>query len=143
MNEDTRLLLKECDAGTKMAVDTIDQVLPSIHSSDFKNGLKKYRDAHVSFGDKLHALLSDGDEAAGDIGIMAKASARLMTGFRLMLDDSDKKIASMLTDGCNMGIQSVGKFLNQYDQATKESRRLAEKLLQDEEDFMGKLREFL
>ena len=57
MNEDTRLLLKECDAGTKMAVDTIDQVLPSIHSSDFKNGLKKYRDAHVSFGDKLHARM--------------------------------------------------------------------------------------
>ena len=48
-----------------------------------------------------------------------------------------------MMDGCNMGIQSVGKFLNQYDQATKESRRLAEKLLQDEEDFMGKLREFL
>ena len=143
MNEDTRLLLKECDAGTKMAVDTIDQVLPSIHSSDFKNGLKKYRDAHVSSGDKLHALLSDGDEAAGDIGIMAKASARLMTGFRLMLDDSDKKIASMLTDGCNMGIKSIEKYLNQYTKASKEARKTAENIVRLEENMMEDLRPYL
>ena len=73
----------------------------------------------------------------------AEAFSWISTEMKMMLDRDNSQVAKIMMDGCNMGIQSVGKFLNQYDQATKESRRLAEKLLQDEEDFMGKLREFL
>ena len=56
MNDDTKNLLKECNAGTKMAVQTLDQLLPSVHDPDFKDSLEKYRNAHASFGDKLHGL---------------------------------------------------------------------------------------
>ena len=143
MNEDTKKLLKECDAGTKMAVDNINQLLPSIHSSDFREGLEKYRDAHVSFGDKLHQLLHENGEYAGDLGIMAKTSARIMTGMKLILDDSDKKIASMLTDGCNMGIKSISKYLNQYTSADKSAIKISENIIRLEESMMEDLRQYL
>ena len=79
MNDDTKNLLKECGAGTKMAVQTLDQLLPSVHDHDFKDSLEKYRNAHVSFGDKLHSLANRGGTAAGDLGPMEKLSTLLNT----------------------------------------------------------------
>ena len=143
MNEDTRQLLKECDAGTKMAVETINQLLPSIHNSEFRDGMKKYRDAHISFGDKLHSLLNEGGEPSGALGIMAKTSARIMTSMKLILDDSDKKIASMLTDGCNTGVKSISRYLNQCPGADKASVKISENIIRLEESMMEDLRQYL
>ena len=143
MNDDTKNLLKECNAGTKMAVQTLDQLLPSIHDSDLKNSLEKYRDAHVSFGDKLHHMANKGGASGGDLGPMEKLSARLMTGMKLMLNDSDKKIASMLTDGCNMGIKSLSAYLNQYSAADDEARKIAGNIIRLEESMSEDLRQYM
>lgn len=143
MNEDTKHLLKECDAGTKMAVENINQLLPSIHNPDFRDGLEKYRNAHVSFGDQMHNLLSKSGEDSGDLSPMAKASARIMTSMKLVLDDSDKKIASMLTDGCNMGMKTIAKYLNQYANADITAKKIADNIIRLEESMMEDLREYL
>ena len=143
MNDDSRKLLKECDAGTRMAVESLDQMLPSVHSSEFRSMLEKYKNAHESFGDKLHGLLNEQGKTAGDLPPATKLSARLMTGMKLMLDDSDKQIASMLTDGCNMGIKSLGKYLNQYQAAEHDYRQIAEHIIELEEHMMNELRPYL
>ena len=143
MNDDTKNLLKECNAGTKMVVETLNQILPSVHDPDFKKSLEKYRNAHVSFGDKLHSLANKGGEPAGKLGPIEKLSARIMTGMKLMLDDSDKKIASMLTDGCNMGIKSLSAYLNQYTKANHTSREIAGNIIRLEESMSEDLRQYL
>ena len=143
MNDDTKNLLKECNAGTKMAVQTLDQLLPSVHDPDFKDSLEKYRNAHASFGDKLHGLANQGGTAAGDLGPMEKLSARIMTGMKLMLNDSEKKIASMLTDGCNMGIKSLHQYLNEYQAADETSKDIAKRLIHLEESLVKDVREYL
>ena len=48
-----------------------------------------------------------------------------------------------MMDGCNMGIQSIGKFLNEYEEASSESRSLAKKLLHMDEQLMKELKPFL
>ncbi|MCI8465873.1 MAG: hypothetical protein HFI63_08465 [Lachnospiraceae bacterium] len=143
MNDDTKNLLKECNAGTKMAVETLNQLLPSVHDQDFKESLEKYRNAHVSFGDKLHCLANKGGTSAGELGTMEKLSARIMTGMKLMLNDSDKKIASMLTDGCNMGIKALSSYLNQYTGADHTSREIAGNIIRLEESMSEDLRQYL
>lgn len=143
MNDDTKNLLKECDAGTKMAVETLDQLLPSVHDRDFKDSLEKYRNAHVSFGDKLHSLANKGGAPGGDLTPMERLSARVMTGMKLMLNDSDKKIASMLTDGCNMGIKSLSAYLNQYTKADSTSREIAGNIIRLEESMSEDMRQYL
>lgn len=143
MNDDTKNLLKECNAGTKMAVETLNQLLPSVHDREFKESLEKYRNAHVSFGDKLHSLANKGGTSAGDLSVMEKLSARIMTGMKLMLNDSDKKIASMLTDGCNMGIKSLNAYLNQYTGADNTSREIAGNIIRLEENMSEDLRQYL
>ena len=38
-----------------------------------------------------------------------------MTGFSQVLSlHSDKPIAELITDGCNMGVKSLNQYLNQY-----------------------------
>lgn len=143
MNDDTKNLLKECNAGVKMAVQTLGQLLPSIHDHDFKESLEKYRNAHISFGDKLHCLANKGGTSAGELSPMEKLSARIMTGMKLMLNDSDKKIASMLTDGCNIGIKSLNAYLNQYKEADNTSRKIAENIIRLEESMSEDMRQYL
>ena len=62
---------------------------------------------------------------------------------KLMLHDDSSQIAKLLMDGCNMGIQSIGKFLNEYEEASSESRSLAKKLLHMDEQLMKELKPFL
>ena len=51
----------------------------------------------------------------------------------VMMGGGDKKIADVMTDGCDMGIKSLNRYLNQYKNADKRSRNLAEELIASEE----------
>ena len=53
----------------------------------------------------------------------------------MMMKDTDQSIASIMTDGCNMGIKSLSRYLNQYKNASRESKEIAERL----KDFTPKL----
>lgn len=57
--------------------------------------------------------------------------------------ESDQTIAGLMTDGCNMGVKSLSKYLNQYKAADEKSREIAEKLIKLEEEFVGQIRGFL
>lgn len=143
MNDHTIELLKECNSGCKMAVNSMEQIRKYITDSRLENLIDTYRGKFEKTEDASSQMLEDCGIHEKEPSMMAEAFSWISTEMKMMLDRDNSQVAKIMMDGCNMGIQSVGKFLNQYDQATKESRRLAEKLLQDEEDFMGKLREFL
>ena len=143
MEDHTRELLKECSSGCKMAINSINQMREFVTDEKLKCVLDQYDKKHKELEEDTAKLLQKHGSEEQEPGMMASMFSRFMTDIKLLVNKDDSQVAKLAMDGCNMGIQSVGKFLNQYDQATKESRRLAEKLLQDEEDFMGKLREFL
>ena len=56
-NNDTVYLLKECDAGSKMAVASIDDMLDKVQSDDLKKLLTESREHHEKLGNDLHSLL--------------------------------------------------------------------------------------
>ena len=143
MDEQTRKLLEECSSGCRMATDSFGQVREYVRDTNLLRLIDDYTEKHRQLEEEAASLLKEAGNEEKEPGVMASTLSWFTTGIKLTMDSSNSQVAKLLMDGCNMGIQSVGKFLNQYDQATKESRRLAEKLLQDEEDFMGKLREFL
>ena len=59
------------------------------------------------------------------------------------MKNSDSQIAKVLMDGCNMGIQSLSEYRNEYTGASEEAKKIAEKLISLEEDFMSGLKKFL
>ena len=142
-NNDTIYLLKECDAGTKMAVTSIDEVLENVQNSDLKQLLMKSKEHHENLGNEIHALLLDFQSEEKDPSAMAKGMSWLKTNMKLSMDNSSSTIADLITDGCNMGVKSLYKYLNKYPAADNKVKDICEKLIKIEEDLSRDLRGYL
>lgn len=142
-NDDTIRLLKECDAGSKMAVSSIDEILESVEKTELKELLSKSKEHHEQLGNEIHCLLLEYRSEEKDPTAMAKGMSWMKTNMKMTMDSSDATIADLITDGCNMGIKSLYRYLNQYPAADKKVFSLCEKLIRIEEDLRQDLREYL
>ncbi len=142
-NNDTVKLLRECDAGVKMGVESINDVLPDVRSSRFRSDLTSCRDQHetlqAEIKQKLDSLGDDGKEPA----LMAKSMSKMKTNMKMAMEDSDKTIADVMTDGCNMGVKSLHRYLNQYKAADAESKGIATRLIGLEDNLAKQIRQYL
>ena len=75
--------------------------------------------------------------------IQSRAMAWLGTEMKLTMNDDTKTIVGMMMDGCNMGIKSLSGYMNEYSEASAESRALTKRLVKLEEDFHEELRAFI
>lgn len=142
-NNDTVYLLKECDAGSKMAVASIDDMLDKVQSDDLKKLLTESREHHEKLGNDLHSLLIEYKSEEKDPNMMAKGMSHLKTTMKLSMDECDATIADLMTDGCNMGIKSLYKYLNQYPAADHKARELCMRLISIEQELRKELRCYL
>ncbi len=142
MNNDTVKLLRECNAGIKMGENSIKKVLPHAESESLKRTLEVCKNTHAELGDKTHGmLLSFGADTKPPHPV-----ARFMSDMKVrmkVMEGGDDKIADVMTDGCDMGIKSLNRYLNQYKAASKESKDIAKRLIASEEYLEASMREFL
>lgn len=143
VNADTIRLLKECDAGSKMAVASIDDVLEKLKSSELKKLLQESKAHHEKLGRELHALLNENGKSEKDPNPMAKGMSWIKTNVKLSMDDSDATVADLITDGCDMGIKSLHKYLNQYQEADDTAKDICRRLVSIEEELRKGLRAYL
>lgn len=143
VNSDTVKLLQECDAGTKMAVTAIDEVLESVRDSDMKQLLRESRQHHEKLGDEIHSLLISHGTEEKDPSLVAKGMSWMKTNVKMGMDDSDATAAGLITDGCNMGVKSLNKYLNEYKMADHKSKDIGTKLISIEEKLCKDLTKYL
>ncbi len=142
-HNDTIELLKECDAGTKMGVNSIDAVLDHIHESEFSRILNESKEAHQAIGSQIHKQLNEQDESGKEPNPMARGMSWMKTNFMLSANDSDHTAADLITDGCNMGVKTLNRYLNQYQAADDESKKLCRQLIDLEENLAKDIRQYL
>ncbi len=142
-NSDTVELLKECDAGVKMAVASFDDVLERIRNSDMKDLLQKSKASHEELGGEIHSLLDEHNSGEKDPNPVAKTMSWMKTAMKMGMDESDATVADLITDGCNMGVKSLQRYMNQYRGADETSRDICGRLVSMEEDLCRDLREYL
>ena len=142
-NQDTIKLLKECDAGTKMGVTSIDDVLDMVKDERLRKLLMESKDHHSKLGNDLHSLLIEYDSEEKEPNPIAKGMSWFKTNMKLTMNNSDATIADLITDGCNMGVKSLNKYLNQYANADKSAKDICQRLINIEEDLCEKLRVYL
>ena len=142
-SSDTIKLLKECDAGTKMAVSSIDEVIDKVQCQEFKEMLIAFKDQHTKLGNEIHSLLSNENEQDKEPNPIAKGMSWMKTNMKMMMDESDKTVADLITDGCNMGVKSLSRYLNQYYNAHEKSKKICEELISIEENFVIRIRKYL
>ena len=56
-NQDTIHLLKECDAGSKMAVSSIHDMIGNVKNKNLAQLLKETKDHHEKLGNEIHSAL--------------------------------------------------------------------------------------
>lgn len=143
ISDDSINLLRECDAGIKMGIDAINEVLEYVKDANLKELLKKSRDTHERLQDDAAKLLQKHNDQGKNPSPMAKGMSWLKTNMKLTMDSSDSTVADLMVDGCNMGTKALHKYLNEYKMADNESRKLAEDVLTEEEGLAEKMRKYL
>ena len=74
---------------------------------------------------------------------MAKSMSWLKTNVKLTVNDSDSTVADLITDGCNMGVKSLSRYLNQYTAADEKSKDLAKRIIKTEDKLCIGVRPYL
>lgn len=140
---DTIKLLRECDAGIKMGVASIDEVLEAVHDKDFREALRECKAGHEKLGEEIQSLLEQAHDDGKEPNPVAKGMSWMKTNVKLAMDASDETAADLITDGCNMGVKSLSRYLNQYKAASEEAKDLTKRLIQMEEKLVVAIRRFL
>lgn len=144
VEEDTIKLLRECNAGIKMGVSSIGEVLPKVQNEKLKKLLLDNKLEHEKLGGETSQILLDYSDEGKEPNIMAKGMSWIKTNVMVnMADNTDKAIAKLITDGCNMGINSLCEYLNKYQAAEEKVKTLTKHLIRLEEDLVHSLREYL
>lgn len=143
--KDTKLLLKECTAGVKMATEAIDEVIDFAKDPDLKDILSRSRKEHDILDHKLKASVTAYHTEDKDPNPFAKGMSWMKTNMKLAMNngDDDKTIADLITDGCNMGIKSLRRYLNQYPTADDSIKDITNELIGIEEDLLMEVAGYL
>ena len=143
IEQDTIRLLRECDAGVKMGIHSINEVLDGVQSEDFKNCLIQCRNEHEALSTEIQEQLDRFQDEGKNPNPVAKSMSWMKTNMKLAFKESDQKIADLMTDGCNMGVKSLSQYLNQYKAADEKSKDIAKRLINLEEKLALDIRQFL
>ena len=143
IEQDTIKLLKECDAGVKMGVASIDDVLDYVSKSEFKELLIECKNEHEKLREETEVLLHKYHDDGKEPNPIAKGMSWMKTNAKLSFNESDKTVADLITDGCTMGVKSLNKYLNKYEAADEVSKDITKRLINLEEKLAVDIRKFL
>ena len=143
IEQDTIKLLRECDAGVKMGIESIDDVLRFVRSDKLKGYLSECKKEHEKLKDEIDYLLNKYEDEGKDPNPIAKGMSKMKTNVKLGMDTSDETIADLMTDGCNMGVKSLNRYLNEYAAADEVSKDITKRLINLEERLAIDIRQYL
>ena len=143
IESDTIKLLRESDAGVKMGISSIDVVLSHVKSKKLKNALTECKNQHGVLQEEIIELLNKYDDTGKNPNPMSRGMSYIKTNMMLAIKESDATIADLMTDGCNMGVKSLNKYLNKYKAADEVSKDITKRLINLEEKLAIDIRAFL
>ena len=141
--KDTIKLLRECDAGIKMGLSSIEDVSDNVCSQSLRQILSDCKAEHEKLKTDIQTVLGTYQDEGKAPNPVAKGMSWMKTNVMLALDDSDATIADLMTDGCNMGVKSLSRYLNQYKAADGQAKGIAQRLISVEEKLAVDMRPFL
>ncbi|MBR4072037.1 MAG: hypothetical protein IKK26_05730 [Clostridia bacterium] len=143
IEQDTIKLLRECDAGVKMGISSLEDVIPHVKSEKLRKYLSSCKKEHDKLEDEIKEHLDRFEDDGKEPNPIAKSMSELKTNFKLGINESDETIADLMTDGCNMGVKSLNKYLNEYKAADEFSKDITKRLINLEERLAIDIRKYL
>ena len=143
VNSDTIELLRECNAGIKMGVATIDNVFDKTENEELKRILNESKQKHEKLGNETHELLNSYEDSGKEPNPMAKGMSWIKTNVMLSLNRGDTTVSALITDGCNTGAESLNTYSNEYEAAEEKAKNIAKRLITLEEELAEEISCFL
>ena len=143
IESDTIKLLRECDAGVRMGIDSIEEVLDNVKSKSLEKYLTDCKNEHNELQKEINELLEKYEDEGKAPNPIAKGMSWMKTNWRLSMDNTDNTIADLMTDGCNMGVKSLNRYLNEYEAADEVSKDIAKRRINLEERLTIDIRKYL
>lgn len=143
IEHDTIELLRECDAGIRMGIAAIDEVKDHVEDTDFRTMLDRYQREYAQLQNEISGVLHEYHDEGKDPNPLAKGMAWIKTNFEMAVNESDQTIADLITDGCNMGIKSLNKYLNQYRAADGRAEDFTRRLIELQDRQLKEIARYL
>lgn len=143
IEQDTIKLLRECDAGIKMGVASIGDVKNRVHDGALQKSLSKCSQGHEKLKTEIQTLLDRYQDEGKNPNPIARGMSLMKTKMKMKMDPSDATVADLMTDGCNMGVKSLSRYLNQYKAADETSKDITKRLIGLEEQLAVDMRPYL
>ncbi len=143
IESDTIKLLRECDAGIKMGMESIDEVIDKVKDDRFKRCLADCRAEHNKLKEEIQTMLDEYGDEGKNPPKMVQGMSKMKTGVMLAMEKSDATVADLMTDGCNMGVKSLNCYLNQYEAAEERAKDITKRLIRLEEQLVVDIRPYL
>ena len=122
---------------------SIDSVLEHVKGDTFRQRLMQCKQEHNELQDEIQMLLDGYHDEGKNPNPMAKGMSWMKTNMKLHMEPSDATIADLMTDGCNMGVKSLNRYLNEYEAADEVSKDIAKRLINLEEKLAVDIRQYL
>lgn len=143
VEQDTLRLLRECDQGVRMGIDSLNDVMESVQNTQMRSLLSDCKTAHEGLKERIHTELAQCRDPGKAPNPMAKGMSWLKTNWKLAVEPTDQTVADLITEGCDMGVRSLSRYLNQYKAADENSKAIAKELIQSEAQLSVSLRGYL
>ena len=143
MENDTGKLLEACNEGIKMGVESIEEVLGRVGNEKMKTRLEDCRLEHQKLRNETGEYLKQMGTDAKEPNPIAKGMSWMKTEMKLAVETSDEMIADLMTDGCNMGVKTLSRYLNRYPNANGTAVELTSRVIRSEEALAKDMRAFL
>ena len=135
--------MRESDAGVEMGIASIDDVLEFTKDEKLKKCLEENKKIHENIQNEIESMLDKYGDDGKAPNPVAKGMSWLKTNTMLTLNESDKTIADLITDGCNMGVKTLNKYLNQYEAADEASKDITKRIINLESALARDIRQYL
>lgn len=139
-------LLNYIHKDSEMGIASLTALIRKLNTKD--NKIKKIVEAELkgyeNFKKESEKLLKKHKSEVIDASMMAKTMSTVKLNFEVMKDNSDAKIADILTKGFTMGTIDMNKKIEAYkDDAEKDILSLAKNFLKFQEENIEILKEYL
>lgn len=140
---DTKKLLRECEAGIKMGIASLDDVMAKANDFALEQTIGNSRQEHIALRTDAQVQLSQLADKGKNPNPAAKLMSHMKTKMVTEFDSSDGAVARLVTKGCDMGITSLNRYMEKYAAADSESRSLVCRVIAAEERLINDMKGYI
>lgn len=143
MDKQSQKLIKKCNNGAKVALNTLECILPYLQNRQIKDIVNDMTIRHRGYVEETNSALLSQQVKPNSPSPFVRKMASVVTKMRLKKDATDQKVAMMIIKGADKGIAQINIELSNRYEASETAKKLAHKLISLQQDLIKSLRIFL